>query len=103
MEQQIPLPADASAPVGWYTVSGWAARRPVSSKPDLARVSAQWVKVDGQPVLGLALGQWATLPAGKHTVTLQPTPGLGLPAKTWDIDLEAQGHLDQKIPLDAGK
>ena len=99
LEQQIPLPADSSAAVGWYTVSGWAARSPASSKPDLARVSAQWVKVDGQPVLGLALGQWATLPAGKHTVTLQPTPGLGLPAKTWDIDLAAQGHLDQKIPL----
>ena len=100
LEQQIPLPpADPSAAVGWYTVSGWAARNPASSKPDLARVSAQWVKVDGQPVLGLAIGQWATLPAGKHTVTLQPTPGLGLPAKTWDIDLAAQGHLDQKIPL----
>ena len=65
------------------------------------RAPAQWVKVDGQPVLGLALDQWATLPAGKHTVTLQPTPGLGLVAKTWDIDLTPQGHLDQKIPLTA--
>ncbi len=107
LEQQIPLPADSSSAVGWYTVSGWGAKNPSAArpdaKPDLTRVSAQWVKVDGQSVLGLALGQWATLPAGKHTVTLQPTPGLGLAAKTWDIDLEAQGHLDQKIPLDADK
>jgi len=101
LQQQIPLPPAAPAPVGWYTVSGWVARDPDAAKPDLVRASAQWVKVDGQPVLGLALGQWATLPAGKHTVTLQPAPGLRLPAKTWDIDLTAQDHLDQKIPLPA--
>ena len=103
LEQQIPLPADPSAAVAWYTVSGWGAQNPAAAKPHLTHVSAQWVKVDGQPVLGLALGQWATLPAGKHIVTLQPTSGLGLAPKTWDIDLEAQGHLDQKIPLDADK
>jgi len=101
LQQQIPLPPAAAAAVGWYTVSGWVARNPDAPKPNLVRVSAQWVKVDGQPVLGLALGQWATLPAGKHTVTLQPAPGLGLPPKTWDIDLTPQAHLDQKIPLPA--
>ena len=94
LDQQIPLP-----PVGWYTVSGWLARDPSAPKPDLARTSAQWVKVDGQPVLSLALGQWAELPAGRHTVTFQPTTGVGVGPKTWDIDLAPQGHLDQKIPL----
>ena len=91
--------AATPAAVGWYTVSGWGAPLSAASKSGLARVSAQWVKVDGQPIPGLALGQWATLPAGKHSVTLQPTPSLGLAAKTWDIDLMPQGHLDQKIPL----
>jgi serine/threonine protein kinase len=99
LQQQIPLPPAAPAAIGWYTVSGWIARDPAAPKPALVRVSAQWVKVDGQPVLGLALGEWATLPAGKHTVTLQPTPGLGIAPKTWDIDLAPQAHLDQKIPL----
>ncbi len=101
LQQQVPLPPDSPAALAWYTVSGWVARNQAATKPDLVRVSAQWVKVDGQPVLGLALGQWATLPVGKHTVTLQPTPGLGLPPKTWDIDLTPQAHLDQKVPLPA--
>jgi len=104
LQQQIPLPPAAPAPVGYYTVTSWVARTGrAAAEPALVRASAQWVKVDGQPVLGLALGQWATLPAGRHTVTLQPAPGLGLPAKTWDIDLAAQDHLDQKIPLPAAK
>ena len=85
--------------VGWYTVSGWIVRNPSAPKPTLVRTSAYWVKVDGNPVLSLAMGQWAELPAGKHTITFQPTSGVGMAVKTWDIDLPPQGHLDQHIPL----
>ena len=86
-------------PIGWYTVSGWAAVKTPGRTPTLARASAEWVKVDGTPVLPLALGQWARLPAGKHTVTFQPTAGIGVGPKTWAIDLAPQAYLDQKIPL----
>lgn len=101
LQQQVPLPPAASKSVGWYNVSGWMAQRSSGQKPNLVRTSAQWVKVDGQPVLPLALGEWAELPAGKHTVTFQPTAGVGMSQKTWDIDLAPQAHLDQKIPLPA--
>ena len=89
----------ASALVGWYTVSGWIARGPAAPTPTLVRTSAHWVKVDGTPNLALALGQWAELSAGKHTIEFQPTNGVGVGAKTWDIDLSPQAHLDQRIPL----
>jgi hypothetical protein len=91
--------AAVPASVGWYTVSGWIVRNPSAPKPTLVRTSAQWVKVDGVPVLSLAMGQWAELSAGKHTITFQPTVGVGVAAKTWDINLSPQAHLDQKIPL----
>ena len=88
-------------PVGWYTVSGWVPGSVPGHTSPLVRASAQWVKVDGQPVPALALGGWATLPAGKHVVTFQPTPALGLGPKTWNIDLTAQAHLNQQIPFPA--
>ena len=87
--------------VGWYTVSGWVPAATSSPKPSLVRASAQWVKVDGQPVLALALGRWAQLPAGKHVVTFQLTPSLGLGPKSWNIDLTSQAHLNQQIPFPA--
>jgi len=101
LPQAAPALTAAAAPaaVGWYTVSGWIVRNPAAPKPTLVRTSAQWVKIDGAPNLALALGQWAELPAGKHTVTFQPTNGVGVGVKTWDIDLSPQGHLDQQIPL----
>lgn len=109
LRKQILLPAAinpgtlvaalAPRPVGWYTVSGWVPVSTPGQKSPLARASAQWVKVDGQPVPALALGRWAPLPAGKHVVTFQPTPALGIGPKTWNIDLTAHAHLDQKIPL----
>ncbi len=95
----VPLTAAAPPVVGWYTVSGWIVRNPNAPKPTLVRTSAYWVKVDGAPNLALAMGQWAELPAGKHTIKFQPTNGVGVGAKTWDIDLSPQGHLDQQIPL----
>ena len=98
----IPQPqATAAVPlaVGWYTVSGWIVRNAAAPKPTLVRTSAYWVKVDGTPNVALALGQWAELPAGKHTIEFQPTNGVGVGPKTWDIDLSPQGHLDQQIPL----
>ena len=99
--QAAPVQTVASAPavVGWYTVSGWIVHNPAAPKPTLIRTSAYWVKVDGTPNLALALGQWAELPAGKHTIEFQPTNGVGVGPKTWDIDLSPQGHLDQQIPL----
>ncbi|MGI4788288.1 MAG: serine/threonine-protein kinase [Janthinobacterium lividum] len=93
------IPAAVPIPVGWYNVSGWIVRNASAVKPTLVRTSAYWVKVDGKPILALAMGQWAELPAGKHTVTFQPTNGVGVEAKTWDIDLAPQAHLDQQIPL----
>jgi len=93
--------APASPKVGWYTVSGWVPVNLPGPKSSLVRASAQWVKVDGQPVPALALGQWTQLPAGKHVVTFQPTPALGLGPKTWNIDLAAQAHLTQQIPFPA--
>jgi hypothetical protein len=101
-EPQRILPAQTAAvpaAVGWYTVSGWIVHNPAAPKPTLVRTSAYWVKVDGTPNIPLALGQWAELPAGKHTIVFQPTNGVGVGAKTWDIDLSPQGHLDQQIPL----
>ncbi len=97
----VPQPQVAAAPaeIGWYTVSGWIVHNPDAPKPTLIRTSAYWVKVDGTPNLALALGQWAQLPAGKHTIEFQPTNGVGVGAKTWDIDLSSQAHLDQQIPL----
>ncbi len=95
------LIAPASPKVGWYTVSGWVPVNLPGPKSSLVRASAQWVKVDGQPVPALALGRWAQLPAGKHVVTFQPTPALGLRPKTWNIDLTAQAHLNQQIPFPA--
>ena len=68
---EAPKPAAAEAP---KPAAASAAHD--GDKPSLVRAPAQWVKVDGQP-------------------------GLGLVAKTWDIDLTPQGHLDQKIPLTA--
>ncbi len=91
-----PAPRLAAAPppkVGWYTVSGWTAA-PVPS-----RAAALWVKVDGVPFPALAQGQWAQLSAGSHEVIFQPVAGQGVIAKTWQIDLAALAHLDQKIPL----
>ena len=97
-----PMPASASrvaaapAPpqkVGWYTVSGWVP----ASVP--SRAAALWVKVDGVPFPALAQGQWAQLSAGRHEVIFQPVAGQGVTAKTWRIDLAAQAHLDQKVPL----
>ena len=101
LPQTIPALIAAAAPpaVGWYTVSGWIVRNPTAPKPTLVRTSAYWVKVDGTANLALAMGQWAELPAGKHTVEFQPTHGVGVGPKTWDIDLSPQGHLDQQIPL----
>ena len=97
-------PAAASPPpVGWYTVSGWVPGGTSGQKPSLVRASAQWVKVDGHPVPALALGQWASLPAGRHVITFQPTPALGIGPKTWNIDLTAQAHLNQQIPFPAPK
>ena len=100
------VPVGLPAPVvtlarryGWYTVSGWVPTAAPGHTPSLVRASAQWVKVDGRPVLALALGQWAHLPVGKHIVTFQPTPALGIGPKTWNIDLMAQSHLSQKIPF----
>ena len=95
------LTAPALHQVGWYTVSGWVPAGTPGPKSSLVRVSAQWVKVDGQPVLALALGRWAQLSAGKHVVTFQPTPSLGLGPKTWNIDLTSQAHLNQRIPFPA--
>ena len=87
--------------VGWYTVSGWIAAEGQTTAPKtpLIRASALWIKVDGQPLPALALGQWAELPAGKHWITFQPTPGLGGGPKTWAIDLAPQAHLSQQVPL----
>ncbi|MDQ2798769.1 MAG: serine/threonine protein kinase [Armatimonadota bacterium] len=101
LQQQVPLPPAASTSVGWYTVSGWMAMQSSGQKPNLVRTSAQWVKVDGQPVLPLAMGNWAELPSGKHIITFQPTVGMAVSPKTWDIDLAPQAHLDQKVPLPA--
>ncbi len=97
----VPITPAASAPrpIGWYTVSGWISVNTPGHKPLPVRASAQWVKVDGQPVPALALGRWARLPAGKHVVAFQPTPALGIGPKTWDIDLTPQAHLSQKIPF----
>ena len=78
----VPLPAPVtpenltSAPtathiaytVGWYTVSGWIAANAPGQKPNLVRATPDWIKVDGKPVPALAQGQWAELPAGRHTV-----------------------------------
>ena len=87
--------------VGWYTVSGWIAlaEQTPLQKAELVQASPVWIKVDGQPVASLALGQWAELTAGKHTVTFQPSTGLGVGPKTWDIDLAPAAHLNQQIPL----
>ncbi len=93
--------AGAALPVGWYTVSGWVPGDAPGHPLPLVRASAQWVKVDGRPVPALALGGWAQLPAGKHVVTFQPTPALGIGPKTWNIDLTAQAHLSQQIPFPA--
>ena len=93
--------APARAGIGWYTVSGWitlTAQAP-DQKPELIQAAALWIKVDGKPVPPLALGQWAALPAGTHTVTFQPLPGLGVGPKTWAIDLTPQTHLSQQVPL----
>lgn len=81
--------------IGWYTVSGWVPATVPS------RAAALWVKVDGVPFPSLAQGQWAQLPAGRHEVIFQPIAGQGVLPKTWQIDLAAQAHLDQKIPLPA--
>ena len=100
---KIPLsaapPTAVPRPVGWYTVSGWVPADRPGHRSSLVRASAQWVKVDGRPVPALALGRWAQLPAGKHVVTFQPTPALGIGPKMWNIDLAAQAHLNQKIPF----
>ena len=98
------LPSEAPVaavphPVGWYTVSGWVPAAVPGHRSSLVRASAQWVKVDGRPVPALALGRWAQLPAGKHVVTFQPTPTLGIGPKTWNINLSAQARLSQKIPF----
>ncbi len=79
--------------VGWYTVSGWVP----ASVP--SRAAALWVKIDGVPFPALAKGQWAQLSAGRHEVIFQPAAGQGVLPKAWQIDLAAQAHLDQKIPL----
>ena len=93
--------ASVPRPFGWYTVSGWVPVSTPGYRSPLVRASAQWVKVDGRPVLALALGHWAQLPAGKHVVTFQPTPALGIGPKTWNIDLTSQAHLSQQIPFPA--
>ena len=87
--------------VGWYTVSGWiaVAEQTPLQKAELVQASPVWIKVDGQPMASLALGQWAELTAGKHTVIFQPSAGLGVGPKTWDIDLAPAAHLNQQIPL----
>ncbi len=92
------LAATAPAPprkIGWYTVSAWVPTTIPS------RALALWVKVDGVPLPALAQGQWAQLSAGHHEVIFQPVAGQGVLPKTWQIDLVAQAHLDQKIPLPA--
>ncbi len=88
----VPTPK-ATQKIGWYTVSGWVP----ASVP--SRAAVLWVKVDGVPFPALAQGQWASLPAGRHEVIFQPVAGQGVLSKTWQIDLVAQAHLDQKIPL----
>ena len=88
-------------PVGWYNVSGWVAVHAPDHKSSLVRASAQWVKVDGQPLSALALGRWVQLPAGKHVITFQPTPALGIGPKAWNIDLKPQAHFNQQIPFPA--
>ena len=94
------MPTTATG-VGWYTVSGWIAlaEQTPLQKAEVVQASPVWIKVDGQPLASLALGQWAELPAGKHTVTFQPSAGLGVGPKTWDIDLAPAAHLNQQIPL----
>ncbi len=91
--------AHTARQTGLYTVSGWVPIGAPGHTPALVRASAQWVKVDGRPVLALALGRWARLPAGRHVVTFQPTPALGIGPKTWNINLAAQAHLSQRIPF----
>ncbi len=87
--------------VGWYTVSCWiaVAEQAPLQKAALVQASSLWIKVDGQPSPALALGQWAELTTGKHTVTFQPFVGLGVGPKTWDIDIAPSAHLSQQIPL----
>lgn len=87
--------------VGWYTVSGWIAlaEQTPLQKAALVRASSLWIKVDGHPSPALALGQWAELTTGKHTITFQPFTGLGVGPKTWDIDIAPSAHLNQQIPL----
>lgn len=91
----------ASTRVGWYTVSGWIAlaEQTPLQKAALVQASSLWIKVDGQPSPALALGQWAELATGKHTITFQPFAGLGVAPKTWDIDIAPAAHLSQQIPL----
>ena len=108
LNQQVPLPsasvsaAETPTPkVGWYTVSGWIAADASTQKPTLVRATPDWVMVDGDSVPALALGHWAELPAGRHTITFQPVSGLGAGRKTWDIEITPQAHLDQKVPLPA--
>ncbi len=101
LKPRLPITPAASAahPVGWYAVSGWVPVNTPGHQSSLVRASAQWVKVDGQPVPALALGRWAQFAAGKHVVTFQPTPALGIGPKTWNIDLTPQAHLNQQIPF----
>ena len=101
LDHSITPAASAPLPVGWYTVSGWVPVSTPGHRSSLVRASAQWVKVDGRPVPALALGRWAQLPVGKHIVTFQPTPALGIGPKTWNIDLTSQAHLSQQIPFPA--
>ncbi|MDQ2798996.1 MAG: hypothetical protein M3Y13_05060 [Armatimonadota bacterium] len=110
LNQNVPLPLAsgpqtllASQQFGWYAVSGWVPVSAPGRKPSLSRASAQWVKVDGQPITALAIGQWAQLSAGKHVVTFQPTPALHIAPKTWDIDLAPQAHFNQKIPFSSAR
>ena len=94
----VPRLAAVPAPpqkIGWYTVSGWVPATVPS------RAAALWIKVDGMPSPALARGQWAQLPVGRHEVIFQPVAGQGVLPKTWQIDLAAQAHLDQKVPLPA--
>lgn len=93
-------PSTASQ-VGWYTVSGWISLAGLTplQKAALVQASSLWIKVDGQPSPALALGQWAELTTGKHTITFQPFAGLGVGPKTWDIDIAPAAHLNQQIPL----
>ena len=102
----LPPPVPEAVPstatkVGWYTVSGWIAlaEQTPLQKAALVQASSLWIKVDGQPSPALALGQWAELTTGKHTITFQPFAGLGVGPKTWDIDLAPAAHLNQQIPL----